>query len=479
MRVYKEHSVHSRWVETWSRAALGKHGAASRPQALPSSRMAVGVAGPALLLAAGLVIADASSSACGKGVGTCPATTGVASVPVIDIGAITRERLYSPEALKAVGQQLADSVRNGSAGFMTVINHGLERHLPRMQQVAQDFFAWPTEDKLALAPHQFNSNNSHRFRGYTPASVNGKELLDATNPEFGRVPRPRDGFSSRALLTEPSACLPGEKTTALCDELDDHWRRMQSLGELLLRAISVGLNDDAEYFVRAIREGGQPISCLRFNHYPVFTKEQRVQALEQARHAHKEGLACEEHRDMTLLTLLDQGDVGGLQVRQQGAWKDVPLTPHALVINVSLCKHSRSRDPLYAKRPCPGGCLFLAQPHSAGSSRRSVAGCRGGRTTHSSQQRTACVLSIRHASPSRSLWRLATTPRWTASLRRSPPSGRALTKRPSTALTSTTRSSCSRSMPIDEVEEHESGQLAVVMNRRRHGSSLRALCSHI
>lgn len=280
-------------------------------------------------------------------------------MPVVDIGAITRARPYSSEALKAVGQQLVDSVRNGSAGFMTIINHGLERHLPRMQQVAREFFAWPTKDKLALAPHQFNSNNSHRFRGYTPASVNGKELLDATNPEFARLPRPNDGFSSRALLTEPSACPPGEKTTALCDELDDHWRRMQSLGELLLRGIAIGLNDDAEYFVRAIHAGGQPTSCLRFNHYPVFTEEQRVQALQAARHAHKEGLACEEHRDMTLLTLLDQGDAGGLQVRQQGAWKDVPLTPRALVINVSTCIYSRSHDPLIAKQPCPGSKLSL------------------------------------------------------------------------------------------------------------------------
>ena len=37
---------------------------------------------------------------------------------------------------------------------------------------------------------------------------------------------------------------------------------------------------------------------------------------------------------MTIITLLDQGTEPGLQIRQGGVWKDVPLTPRALVVNI-------------------------------------------------------------------------------------------------------------------------------------------------
>lgn len=179
--------------------------------------------------------------------------------------------------------------------------------------------------------------------------MNGKQLLDAANPEFGRIPPPRDRLSGRALITEPSACPPGsKKTAALCDHLDDHWRRLQSLGELLLRAVAAALGDDPDFFDRALQAGGPPTSCLRFNHYAVFTDAERAEAERKARHAHKDGLACEEHRDMTLLTLLDQGGEGGLQVLQRGEWREVPLTPGALVVNSGGALQRWTNDVLVA-----------------------------------------------------------------------------------------------------------------------------------
>jgi isopenicillin N synthase-like dioxygenase len=107
---------------------------------------------------------------------------------------------------------------------------------------------------------------------------------------------------------------------------------MQTLGEALLGAIAVGLGEDPQFFSRAVRVG-EPLSCLRFNRYPVVSPGGAPKQHTGIEH-HGEGLACEEHRDMSILTLLDQGDVGGLQIYQEGEWRDVPVTPGALVVNV-------------------------------------------------------------------------------------------------------------------------------------------------
>ena len=92
---------------------------------------------------------------------------------------------------------------------------------------------------------------------------------------------------------------------------------------------------------------GDPLSTLRFNYYPQVSRNGdplRESAIEHQR----AGLACEEHRDMSLLTLLDQGDVGGLQIFQGGEWKDVPLTPGALVVNIGGGMQRWTNDALVA-----------------------------------------------------------------------------------------------------------------------------------
>ena len=37
---------------------------------------------------------------------------------------------------------------------------------------------------------------------------------------------------------------------------------------------------------------------------------------------------------MSILTMRDQGNEGGLQIHQRGSWRDVPLTPGAFVVNI-------------------------------------------------------------------------------------------------------------------------------------------------
>ena len=51
---------------------------------------------------------------------------------------------------------------------------------------------------------------------------------------------------------------------------------------------------------------------------------------------------------MSIVTILNQGREGGLQIHQRGAWRDVPLTPGAFVINVGGALQRWSNDALRA-----------------------------------------------------------------------------------------------------------------------------------
>ena len=172
-----------------------------------------------------------------------------ADVPVINVSALMQGGAES----RAVSRALVAAARNGSAGFFTITGHGLGSSMAAMQRAAKDFFSWPGTIKHALAPRQFNNQSRHTFRGYAPATVNGKELLDWTNPVFSepgymREHRVRHNATTsdadaavRDFLHEPMPCPPSRPD--LCIALAAHWERMQSLGELLLRGFAVGLGD--------------------------------------------------------------------------------------------------------------------------------------------------------------------------------------------------------------------------------------------
>jgi len=44
------------------------------------------------------------------------------------------------------------------------------------------FFALPSDEKMKFASKKWNPNNTNTYRGYFPASVNGKEGLDMGTP---------------------------------------------------------------------------------------------------------------------------------------------------------------------------------------------------------------------------------------------------------------------------------------------------------
>jgi len=92
-------------------------------------------------------------------------------IPIIDISPLFGDDL---EAKLNVGKQIDTVCR--FTGFFQITNHGIP-DLQGFTEKAFEFFkTLSTEQKMAMAPKKFNPNNKHVYRGYFPASVNGKKI---------------------------------------------------------------------------------------------------------------------------------------------------------------------------------------------------------------------------------------------------------------------------------------------------------------
>lgn len=62
-------------------------------------------------------------------------------------------------------------------GFLQIIGHGVSSQLrAEVQQEARTFFYLDHDTKMSIAPHKYNPDNQHYYRGYFPATVFGKEV---------------------------------------------------------------------------------------------------------------------------------------------------------------------------------------------------------------------------------------------------------------------------------------------------------------
>lgn len=107
---------------------------------------------------------------------------------------------------------------------------------------------------------------------------------------------------------------------------------------VLMHAIACSFDLDESYFDALLDDrplgGAGTVSTLRLNYYP--SNDNQIPAPVGVNDG--QPLSCEAHCDGSILTLLYQHEVGGLQVKMKdGTWIDVPVVPYGLVINTSKC----------------------------------------------------------------------------------------------------------------------------------------------
>jgi isopenicillin N synthase-like dioxygenase len=251
-------------------------------------------------------------------------------VPILDLaqwyGGSETDRAAVAHALRAAAID---------PGFFYLSDHGVSLELVQsVRDQARIFFSRPLDEKLAI-----HFDRTGRQRGYIPLRAESsdpqgrgdvKEALDFTFPVPPENVSPAVAHRMYGPNLYPVG-IPGfrEIVTTYFDE-------MITLGRTLFEMIATGLALPRGYFHD---KTDRPIAQLRFLHYPP-----------QSGGAVEPGIGA--HCDYECFTILEQGEVGGLEIRDaNGRWLEVVPISGAFVVNLGEMLARWTND------------LFVATPH--------------------------------------------------------------------------------------------------------------------
>jgi isopenicillin N synthase-like dioxygenase len=234
-------------------------------------------------------------------------TAGLSTIdisPLLDPGAVARQT-----AAEAIGAAAARD------GFFYAAGCGLGPDtVTRLDAAARAFFALPDTDKRRVAM----TRGGLAWRGWFPL---GGELTSGAPDQkegfyFGEE---LSGDDPRVAARWPmhGANLWPDQPSELRAAVETYVAETTRAAAAIMQGASLALGLDAEHFARAYL--AKPTILFRFFRYPP---------------AASEGWGVGEHTDYGLLTLLAQDEVGGLQVRTDRGWIDVPPVADTLVVNV-------------------------------------------------------------------------------------------------------------------------------------------------
>jgi isopenicillin N synthase-like dioxygenase len=234
------------------------------------------------------------------------------ALPLIDVSALL-DPGADAAARAVVGRRLDAACR--TSGFLLVTGHGVERSLrDELERTTRAFFALPDEVKGEISMPVAGA----AWRGWFP--VGGE--LTAGEPDmkegiyFG-TELPADDPRVRAGRPLHGPNLFPDEPAELRPTVLRWMEQVCGLGQALLGGIALGLGIEEDWFARHLT--AEPTVLFRAFHYPP---------------GDTDSWGVGEHTDYGLITLLAQDHHGGLQVRTQGQWIDVPADPYVFVVNI-------------------------------------------------------------------------------------------------------------------------------------------------
>jgi len=265
------------------------------------------------------------------------------SIPVIDMAPLSGG---DRTAVARVAGDLLDAAQR--VGFFYVRNHAVPQPLiDRVYMLSRRFFSLPAEVKQSV-----HINAMHRgflavgeARMYEQARVDLKESF-IWGPELG-LDDP-DVAAGKPLMgpNQWPVALP-----ELAPTLMEYSAAVMDCGRSLLRGFAVSLGLDLDFFRERF---AKPLARCSLIYYP-------PQPIESG----SDQFGVAPHSDYGGLTLLNQDDTGGLQVRTRaGEWVTATPIPGAFVVNIGDLMARWTND------------RFVSTPHrvvnSSGKARYSV-----------------------------------------------------------------------------------------------------------
>ena len=239
-----------------------------------------------------------------------------ASLPVIDIGGLSSA---DPEARKAVGAKLREACLD--KGFFYISNHGVPEDLVRdVFAEAAAFFALPAEQKAEVDKSKSKAN-----RGYEP--MQGQTLEPGAPPDLkegyyiGPEHGPDDPRVIAGTFNHGSNQWPSQRPN-FRPVMERYRSVLFDLSATLMRGMALSLDLPENYFEGYHKDANGTVRLL---HYPP-----------QSPQGDPTQKGAGAHTDFGGLTVLRQGDVGGLQVWDQksDAWIHADPLPNTYVVNL-------------------------------------------------------------------------------------------------------------------------------------------------
>ncbi|MDF1662998.1 MAG: 2-oxoglutarate and iron-dependent oxygenase domain-containing protein [Planctomycetota bacterium] len=232
-------------------------------------------------------------------------------LPIVDLALFDGDDTQRTAVAKQVREACCQS------GFFYLIGHGVDDELMnRLETLSREFFSLSPETKNAI--HM--SKGGKAWRGYfsvgeelTSGVIDRKEGLYFGAELDEDHPMVKAGVPLHGANLFPS--LSGFRDVVL-----SYMKALTGLGHTLMELIALSLDLDGHYFRRAY--GSEPTTLFRVFNYPPIEEHQGT------------SWSVGEHTDYGILTILRQDHLGGLQVKNRGAWIDAPPIPGTFVINL-------------------------------------------------------------------------------------------------------------------------------------------------
>ncbi|KAK6938443.1 Non-hem dioxygenase N-terminal domain [Dillenia turbinata] len=233
-------------------------------------------------------------------------------------------------------------------GFFLITDHGIPGPLiERLQEVGQEFFKLPQEEKEKYA----NDPSKGSFEGYgTKMTKNLEQKVEWVDYFFH-------------LMSPPSKVnhdIWPQKPDTYRGVTEEYKKELLRVTYQLLELLSEGLGLDVNLLKSHL--GGEEIEMeMKINMYPPCPQPELA-------------LGVEPHTDMSALTLLVPNDVPGLQVWKEGNWVAVDYIPHALFVHVGdqieVLSNGKYKSVLHRslvnkERTRMSWAVFCAPPHEA------------------------------------------------------------------------------------------------------------------
>ncbi|MED6159696.1 hypothetical protein PIB30_044622 [Stylosanthes scabra] len=250
-----------------------------------------------------------------------PSVTIAEGIPLIDLSLINYQQDQESPSSSSVYSNLIEEIGRACKewGFFQVINHKvpLEKR-QRIEVAAKEFFGLSLEEKVKVRRDEKNVLGYFEAE-HTKNVRDWKEVYDFNVQQPTFIPpsdSDNDDINSQFQWDNRWPLNPPHFREAC----EDYAQEVEKLAYKLMELIALSLGLEANRFRGFFKHN---TSNIRLNHYPPCPYPHLA-------------LGLGRHKDTGVLTVLNQDDVGGLQVRRKsdGEWITVKPIPNSFIINV-------------------------------------------------------------------------------------------------------------------------------------------------